>query len=36
MAVVNGAYDHPMKLEEHAVAPLAGGIMAQGYQCGQL
>jgi hypothetical protein len=25
-----------MKLEERAVAPLAGGILTQGYQCGQL
>jgi hypothetical protein len=36
MTVVDGAYDQAMKLEERAVAPLAGGILTQGYQCGQL
>ena len=36
MSVVDGSFDHPMKLEEQASAPLAGGIMGQGYQCGML
>jgi hypothetical protein len=36
MSVVDSSYDQPMKLEEKASAPLAGGIMNQGYQCGML
>src|SRR4030042_5679826 len=36
MSVVDGSYDHPLKLEEEATAPLAGGIMMYGYQCGML
>jgi hypothetical protein len=36
MTVVNGAYNQEMRREERAVASLAGGIMTQGYQCGQL
>jgi len=36
MSVVDRSYNHPMKQEERAVAPLAGGIMQQGYQCGML
>jgi hypothetical protein len=36
MSVVDGSFDHPLKLEEEASAPLAGGIMGQGYQCGML
>jgi hypothetical protein len=36
MSVVDGSFDHPLKLEENAVAPLAGGIMQHGYQCGML
>jgi hypothetical protein len=36
MSVVDGSYNHPMKTEEHASMLLAGGIMGQGYQCGQL
>jgi hypothetical protein len=36
MSVVDRSFDHPMKLEERAAAPLAGGIMQQGYQCGML
>jgi hypothetical protein len=36
MAVVDGSFDHPLKLEEGASAPLAGGVMQQGYQCGLL
>ena len=29
--VVDRAFDHRLKLEEHASMPLAGGIMAHGY-----
>lgn len=36
MAVVDGSFDHPLKLEEHASAPLAGGILQHGYQCGMV
>jgi hypothetical protein len=36
MAVVDGSYGHPMKLEENAALPLAGGIMQRGYQCGMV
>lgn len=36
MGVVDRSYDHPLELEERASAPLAGGIMLQGYQCGML
>ena len=36
MSVVDGSFDHPLKLEERASAPLAGGIVQQGYQCGML
>jgi hypothetical protein len=35
MSVVS-SFKQPMKMEEHAVMPLAGGIMQQGYQCGML
>jgi hypothetical protein len=34
--VVDLAFDHPYEHEEHASALLAGGILGQGYQCGQL
>lgn len=34
--VLDRAYDHPLAPEEHAVMPLAGGIMQHGYQCGQI
>ncbi len=34
--VVNHAFDQPMKTEETAVMPFAGGIMQHGYQCGML
>jgi hypothetical protein len=34
--VVDRAFGHPLPIEEHASAPLAGGIMAHGYQCGQV
>lgn len=36
MSIVDDSYDHPLKLEEKAVAPLAGGILNHGYQCGML
>jgi hypothetical protein len=32
--VLNRAFDHPLKLEERASMPLAGGIMQHSYQCG--
>jgi hypothetical protein len=34
--VVDRAFGHPLPIEEHASAPLAGGIMAHGHQCGQV
>jgi hypothetical protein len=33
---VNYAYGHPAPEAEHACAPLAGGLMMHGYQCGQV
>lgn len=36
MSVVDDSFDHPLKLEERAAAPLAGGIVLHGYQCGML
>lgn len=36
MGVVDDSYANPMKLEEGAVAPLAGGLLQHGYQCGML
>lgn len=36
MSVVDDSLDHPLKIEEHAAMPLAGGIMGNGYQCGML
>jgi hypothetical protein len=36
MTVVDGAFDHPLALEEHATLPLAGGIEQMGFQCGQV
>jgi len=36
MSVVDSSFDHPLKSEEKASAPLAGGIANQGYQCGML
>ncbi len=36
MSVVDDSFEHPMSLEEHAVMPLAGGLMGYGYQCGML
>jgi hypothetical protein len=36
MSVVDDSFDHPLKREEHATSPLAGGILQHGYQCGML
>jgi hypothetical protein len=36
MGVVDGSFGHPMKIEEEASAPLAGGMMNHGFQCGML
>jgi hypothetical protein len=36
MSVVDSSFDHPLKLEEGASLPLAGGLMQNGYQCGML
>ncbi len=36
MSVVDSSFDHPLLLEEGGVAPLAGGILGNGYQCGML
>ncbi|MBU1661432.1 MAG: C-GCAxxG-C-C family protein [Chloroflexi bacterium] len=36
MSVVDISFDHPLKLEERATMPLAGGLMQNGYQCGML
>ena len=36
MGVVDSSFDHPLKLEEGAVGPLAGGLLQYGYQCGIL
>jgi hypothetical protein len=36
LRVLNQAYDHPQPTEEKAVAPLAGGLMQYGYQCGMI
>ena len=33
---VDGAFDHPLALEEHATFPLAGGVEQMGFQCGQV
>jgi hypothetical protein len=34
--VLNRAFDEPMKSEERAALPLAGGLMQHGYQCGMI
>jgi hypothetical protein len=34
--VLNRAFDHPLKHEERAAMPFAGGIMQNGYQCGMI
>ncbi len=36
MSVVDNSFGHPLKLEEKATSPLAGGIANMGYQCGML
>ena len=36
MSVVDDSFGHPLKSEEHAVSPLAGGLVGNGYQCGML
>ena len=36
MSVVDRSFGHPLKLEERAALPLAGGIMQHGYQCGMI
>ncbi len=36
MGVVDRSFDDPLQLEEHCSAPLAGGIMGNGYQCGMI
>lgn len=34
--VLDRAFDHPLLEEEKAAMPLAGGILQNGYQCGQI
>jgi hypothetical protein len=34
--VLDRAFDHPLKFEERASMPFAGGIMQHGYQCGMI
>jgi hypothetical protein len=34
--VINRQFAPPLKTEEHAVMPLAGGILQHGYQCGMI
>ncbi len=36
MGVVDASFDHPLKVEEKASMPLAGGVANMGYQCGML
>jgi len=36
LSVVDRSFDHPLKLEERASMPLAGGIVQHGYQCGMI
>jgi hypothetical protein len=36
MSVVDGSFEHPLPLEEHATLPLAGGLEQMGFQCGQV
>jgi len=36
MGIVDASFGHPMKSEEKASMPLAGGIANMGYQCGML
>jgi hypothetical protein len=34
--VLDQAFEHPMRSEERASAPFAGGVMQHGYQCGMI
>jgi hypothetical protein len=34
--VLDRAFEHPLKLEEKATMPFAGGILQHGYQCGMI
>ncbi|MFC2086343.1 C-GCAxxG-C-C family (seleno)protein [Bacteroidota bacterium] len=34
--ILNREFGYPMENEEHAIDPMAGGILQQGYQCGML
>jgi hypothetical protein len=36
LRVLNQAFDQPLKAEEGASAPLAGGLLQNGYQCGMI
>ncbi len=36
MSVVDRSFDHSLKPEERASAPMMGGFMNYGYQCGML
>lgn len=36
MSVVDRSFDQPLKPEERATIPFAGGIMQHGYQCGMI
>jgi hypothetical protein len=36
MSVVDGSFKNPLKIEEGATMPLAGGLMQTGYQCGMI
>jgi hypothetical protein len=36
MSVVDDSFDQPLRVEEKATMPLAGGIANMGYQCGML
>ncbi len=36
ISVLDRAFDHPLKAEEHAAMLFAGGIMQHGYQCGMI
>jgi hypothetical protein len=36
MSVVDGSFGNPLRHEEESSAPLAGGIMNRGFQCGML
>jgi len=36
MSVVDAQFEHPLRVEEKASMPLAGGVANMGYQCGML